>query len=135
MTTVSCYTRHEPRQRKLTAADLGVRVAGNGSLHILAWCDECQRWSSSAIPASYVRSMDVSIDMLPVVADHRGFFAVCSVRGCWSDDVELNHFAPRGIFGGEADDWPTAYLCRKHHQEWGERVTPSLNPPQRRGAA
>lgn len=79
----------------------------------------------------YVRGRGIDPDSLPVSSDYRGLLAICSVKGCGSDDVELNHFAPRGIFGEDADQWPTAFLCRKHHAEWGYRVTPQLNPPPR----
>ena len=107
-------------------------IAGNGTYQVRARCYECRRWSSSQVAHDYVRGLglDPAHD-LDTIVDRRGYVAICSVRGCGSDDVELNHFAPRAIFREEADDWPTAYLCRKHHQEWGQRVTPSLNPPPR----
>jgi hypothetical protein len=126
---VFCDRRHPPRQRELSAGELAVRIATNGSRGVLAWCDECSRWSSDAIATAYVCGRGIDLSALPVATDHRGLLAICSVKGCGSDDVELDHFAPRGIFGEEADEWPTAFLCRKHHAEWGQRVTPSLNPP------
>ena len=48
--------------------------------------------------------------------------------GCGSDEVEWHHFGPQAIFEEEADKWGIVALCRKHHQEWGERVTPSAEP-------
>ena len=132
MPLVHCDTRHSPRQRQLAGADLGVRIATNGTFQVVAWCPECERWSSGPLAHAWVRSLGIDPTRdLPIIFDNRGLPAICSVKGCGSDDVELNHFAPRAIFKGEADDWPTAYLCRKHHREWGERVTPSLNPPRR----
>lgn len=110
---------------------LGLRIAGNGSLAILCWCDECQQWSTGAVAAEAVKALGLSTSQIPVIFNYRGLYAICSVQGCGSDDVELNHFAPRAIFGAEAEAWPKAYLCRKHHREWGERVTPALNPPRR----
>jgi hypothetical protein len=109
--------------------DLGVVIAANGSFQFRARCYECRRWASSSIAHAYVYSLGLRFTDIEVIRDARGYLAICSVRGCGSDDVELNHFAPRAIFGTQADEWPTAFLCRKHHQEWGQRVTPQLNPP------
>ena len=52
--------------------------------------------------------------------------AKCAVRYCTSMETELHHFAPRNMFPDDADDWPTAYLCKVHHHLWHERVTPEL---------
>lgn len=107
-------------------------IAANGTFQVRVRCYECKRWSSAGIHHDFVRALGLNpLQDLPVIRDARGFLAICSVVGCGRDDVELNHFAPRGIFGAEADDWPTAFLCRQHHTEWGNRVTPSLNPPPR----
>lgn len=54
----------------------------------------------------------------------RGFKEVCVV--CGSLGVELHHFAPRHLFGADADKWPTAYLCRTHHKQWHDIVTPNM---------
>ena len=45
---------------------------------------------------------------------------VCGING-----TELHHFAPRYLFEN-ADSWPTAYLCKKHHEEWHNKVTPNM---------
>lgn len=132
MPLITCDSRHPPRQRDLSGEDLGVLIAANGTFQVRARCYECRRWSSGAIAHAYIRSLGINpLQDLPVIRDHRGYLAICAVIGCGSDDVELNHFAPRAIFGKDADDWPTAFLCRRHHREWGQRVTPSLNPPPR----
>lgn len=132
MPLVSCDTRHPPRQRELAREDLGVVIAANGTYQIRARCHECRRWSTSSLAHAYVRGLGLNpLHDLDIVKDYRGYLAICSVTGCGSDDVELHHFGPRGIFGETADDWPTAFLCRRHHREWGERVTPQLNPPTR----
>lgn len=110
---------------------LGVRVAHNGSAQVVWRCPDCS-FLSSPIPHHVISARGVQIASLPVVEDYRGMFGRCCVKGCDSTDVELNHFAPRAIFRDQADDWPTGYLCRRHHAEWGERVTPYLNPPRSR---
>lgn len=39
---------------------------------------------------------------------------------------EVHHVAPRALFGEQADEWPTLYLCRKCHEAWHSIVTPGL---------
>jgi len=36
---------------------------------------------------------------------------------CGARSAELHHWAPRAWFE-DADDWPTAYLCRTCHLNW-----------------
>jgi hypothetical protein len=106
-----------------------VRRVANGTLQVIWLCADCE-YRSSSIPHYVVMELGVKIRELPIVEDYAGLYGRCVVRGCESDEVELNHFAPQAIFGQEADDWPTGYLCIKHHREWGERVTPQLNSPR-----
>lgn len=47
---------------------------------------------------------------------------VCGVRG-----VELHHWAPRALFPGEYEVWPTSYLCRACHSRW-HRTTGTDGP-------
>ncbi len=112
----------------------GVRRAANGAIQIIWTCDFCD-FRSSAIPHPIVAERGIDIRKLPILVDYGGLYGRCIVRGCGSDEVELNHFAPQAIFGAAADDWPTSYLCVRHHREWGERVTPGLYPARRREPA
>lgn len=52
--------------------------------------------------------------------DNRRLQTVPPCARCGSTDgVELHHWAPRAIFGiGEAERWPTSYLCPECHQTW-----------------
>lgn len=108
----------------------GVRRATNGAIQAIWFCGRCS-YRTSAVSHYSLSEMGVDIRGVPIVEDYAGLFARCVVRGCERGDVELNHFAPRAIFGADADLWPTGYLCREHHMEWGERVTPHLNRPRR----
>lgn len=45
---------------------------------------------------------------------------------CGAQGTELHHWAPSALFGGEADDWPTSYLCVTCHARWHQVVTPNL---------
>jgi hypothetical protein len=48
---------------------------------------------------------------------------VCSTTGT----TEVHHWAPRHLFGAEADKWPMGHLCRKCHQKWHAIVTPNMS--------
>lgn len=111
----------------------GVRRVANGSLQVVWTCSFCN-YRSTPVPHYVVADHGIDVRALAIVEDYAGLYGRCIVRGCESDEVELNHFAPQAIFGDAADDWPTGYLCVKHHREWGERVTPHLNHP-RKGVA
>lgn len=113
-----------------TPGDLGVRVVANGSKQVVWACGLCD-YRTTPIPHHLIASYGIDIRALPTIESYAGLYGRCIVRGCESDEVELNHFAPQAIFGDTADDWPTGYLCVPHHREWGERVTPQLNRPRR----
>lgn len=42
----------------------------------------------------------------------------CQVRGCSQAGQEMHHWAPKQLFGDEADDWPMGLLCAVHHRLW-----------------
>jgi hypothetical protein len=51
---------------------------------------------------------------------------VCEV--CGGKPAQDHHWAPRKMFGpGEADEWPHAFLCQKHHSAWHRIVTPTIS--------
>lgn len=54
---------------------------------------------------------------------------LCRVDGCAEVGVELHHWAPRSIFGEDADSWPTSELCLKHHREWHDRTKVANGKP------
>jgi hypothetical protein len=105
----------------------GVRLTASGIIQLIWCCSQCD-YRSSPVPHYLAESMGIpNIRSLPTISSYAGLFGRCIVHGCESDEVELNHFAPRAIFGQDAENWPTGYLCVRHHREWGERVTPQLN--------
>lgn len=48
---------------------------------------------------------------------------VCGTKGT----TEVHHWAPRHLFGDDADRWPTGNLCRPCHVNWHQRVTPNMS--------
>lgn len=45
---------------------------------------------------------------------------VCGKTG----DSQVHHWAPRFLFGDEAEDWPKGHLCQACHTRWHQIVTP-----------
>jgi hypothetical protein len=39
-------------------------------------------------------------------------------KPCQGTDIQLHHWAPKCLFGDEAELWPKSYLCRDHHNMW-----------------
>lgn len=42
----------------------------------------------------------------------------CDVKGCSNIGAEYHHFSPSHLFGDAADNYPTANLCKYHHDNW-----------------
>ena len=43
------------------------------------------------------------------------------------DYLEQHHWAPYHLFGQDADNWPTGWLCKSCHTEWHRIVTPNMH--------
>lgn len=67
-------------------------------------------------------------DGLPIYTDNRSH--LCERCGYWG--TEVHHWAPREVFGRDAESWPTSHLCRECHQEWHRRMNEHAS--QRRAA-
>lgn len=72
-----------------------------------------------------LKTNDINIENIPIVEDYSNQVK-CAVIGCTEKGGEYHHFAPRYIFGAEADNWPTAYLCLTHHKQWHTLITPNM---------
>lgn len=70
-----------------------------------------------------IRSAGFDPNDLPVIENYGGY-NICAV--CGDPLTEYNHWAPRFIFGADAERWPGDYLCKAHHDEWHARVTPNM---------
>ena len=97
----------------------------NGGWQVFWWCAGCERRTDSRnIPHRKVANLEA----LPVVWDYTG--DPCERCGR-TDGVEAHHWAPRHVFGPDADSWPMSDLCAACHKEWHEKMTPSMG--ERRG--
>ena len=100
-----------------------VRVASGW--HVTDWCYHCDRaanWRRAWLPRSergdpmqYPERRSPTLDREPDI-DER--CAVCDAEG----PTECHHFAPRALFGDEANRWPTAHICRPCHERWHSLV-------------
>lgn len=109
-----------------------VRTLASNGASLVYW--ECQQHHGNIRPAAWIahkKLLDKNIDIedLPIVENYENDHecVVCHKKGC-----ELHHFAPRYIFGAEeAEKWPKEYLCRDHHSQWHDLVTPNMSMNRR----
>jgi DNA-directed RNA polymerase subunit M/transcription elongation factor TFIIS len=45
---------------------------------------------------------------------------------CGGSNAQQHHWAPWHLFGDEAQEWPTSYLCQPCHTRWHQIVTPDM---------
>lgn len=82
-----------------------------------AVCYNCKKTSSS-LPKAWFEIWQAQ--GVPIVDEHipsRINSPPCAYVDCTQRDVEEHHFAPRAVFA-DANSWPTAWLCRYHHDFW-----------------
>lgn len=119
-------TRHCEKCNRDTRAEL-VRTLSNSGVSMVYWrCIPCKRPITTKpkyISHDLIRKENIDIEQLPIAISYVGT-EVCAV--CGEPGTEYHHFAPRYLFD-DADRWPTAYLCKKHHKEWHDKVTPMMS--------
>lgn len=100
----------------------GLVVCGNGAQQVKMQCNHCGH-RSSPLPYKLVRTWRIRRkDIAWTKQNDPNEYLPCVREGCDVTPTELHHFAPRNTFGGEADLWPVAPLCRTHHIEWHQRM-------------
>jgi hypothetical protein len=106
-------------------AQLVRNITTSGISQVFWRCPLCDRFTDGS--ARYINhellKRYVIIDTLPVIKDYSRGLKCCV---CGSTGVEYHHWAPKHLFHGEADNWPTAYLCRSCHAKWHKLVTPHM---------
>lgn len=118
--------RYCERCRKQTRVRLVRNIAANGANQVYWLCllgNHSNKKNGAFIPHELVRKK-VDPDELPVIENYSGY-ELCAV--CGSPFTELNHWAPRHLFGDECELWPKDYLCKKHHDQWHALVTPEMS--------
>lgn len=97
---------------------IGGMITRSGSKVVIERCPECRRNPNPQ--NAFLPKKNFEWESLPLLEDYSVDAPKCAVKGCENIGVEYHHFAPRHLFNGRADDWPTCYLCREHHTEWHE---------------
>jgi hypothetical protein len=94
------------------------KIISNGREQIIDYCHRCK---CNAGKTHIIGRMEVlNPDRLPVLSDATKNAPVCAV--CGATGAENHHWAPRHIFGQEADGWPQSWLCPVCHNEWHDKV-------------
>lgn len=93
--------------------------ASNGAIYVKKICELCGRRFDGK---TWVKCPPgLSPDDIPIDEDYcQEFNYTCEV--CGKKGAEIHHWAPRGLFGDEADDWPVSLLCRECHMKWHNRI-------------
>jgi len=100
-------------------------IAQNGANQVYWWCisgNHKLARTAHFIPHDILRQYNIEPNRLPIMENY-SHNEPCIV--CGNPMTELHHFAPRYLFE-DADKWPTAYLCKPHHKQWHDRVTPNM---------
>lgn len=101
-------------------------ITGSGSSQVYWQCKTCRRnayGGGQYIDHKPIIAFGKPIENIPVIEDYRvEKCAVCGALG-----AEYHHWAPRHLFGDDADKWPGAYLCKQHHDLWHRLVTPLMS--------
>ena len=112
-----------------TEAVLHVQLFINGARNFVWRCLSCNRPAPVKGSPLYIPKGTIELHLsqneiaaLPVLMPV--FYDRCAV--CGSRDVEDHHWAPRAIFGEEAEKWPHDKLCGNCHDRWHLLVTPQL---------
>jgi len=105
------------------AARSGVKV---GIVSAVAWA--MMDYASQHKERGTVDGFD--IEELPINEDGR--IERCAV--CGELGVDNHHWLPHYIaekVGEDAEKWPQAWLCQKHHDEWHSLLTPNMSGNQK----
>lgn len=104
---------------------IGYTYKSNGSIVYPPYCEDCGTVDTHCIKKTDAIKIKYELKLVYFKSHIKGYSNnKCVV--CGNKDVELHHFAPVHLFGSEAEKWPKAYLCRLHHKQWHDLVTPNM---------
>ena len=83
-------------------------------------------------PEGWVSHAAIRVDdFIPLICDEtipHDAFEPCRVCNVRHNTNELHHWLPKAIAGLEmAEKWPKDFLCREHHIEWHQFMTPQFH--------
>lgn len=130
---IASWTRKPCEHCQSANVEMRRAITGNAATQYRWYCADCGRIASKSrqnIPHDIIdlwhEAGYLPVDLLSIpLAEDYSTQTVCFV--CGKAGAELHHFAPESLcdyFGGEWTQWPTAYLCKYHHDLWHSVVTP-----------
>ena len=95
-------------------------IKTDGSEQFWFKCLSCE--ANAKGPGTWIPKRSIiNPDKVEINNDYRTDTDRCAVIGC-NEPAQDHHWAPRHIFGAEAENWPRSYLCLKHHDLWHRLV-------------
>lgn len=123
-----CYERNEPCSGKFY-----IYRGANGGKCARAWCERCLMQPPSKAMKGFAPLREFTADEVDRMGEYADVAttqalghkacARCGVVG----PTESHHWAPRHLFGAEADSWPVSELCGPCHKRWHEVMTPKMS--------
>lgn len=111
----------------------------NGGIKIMYVCTEVKthnignkQFDMPNIAKSYFTEDEIA--QMPLHYDRSGNSGTCCYKDCDESYVEHHHFAPRAMFGKDADNWPVMPLCKYHHKLWHDTVNSFIPHGERTNA-
>lgn len=91
------------------------QINRSGATVVVERCPKCR--TAPDKNNSFLPKKNYDLDKLPVFVDYTPEAKKCEVVGCTNVGSEWHHYAPQHLFQ-DANDWPTGYLCKYHHDLW-----------------
>lgn len=105
----------------------GRLIQRDGGIQIKDYCPDCNQVLSGAKKATKLLRLT-----LPIFRDNRVDPDTPCDRCGVIEFLQCHHWAPRALFGEDAETWPTSDLCQDCHCLWHRTVTPNINRRTRR---
>lgn len=106
---------------------VGFAFRKNGSKVFPLYCEDCGQETGKLINKENANSVNYILKEIVFTSSNTGYLNKIKCYVCGDENVEAHHFAPKHLFGDEAEKWPVAYLCKFHHKKWHDIVTPNMN--------
>ena len=95
------------------------QINSSGAVVVVERCPVCGRNPNKGVP--FLNKSLYDVDKLPLFQDLTLNAEPCYIVGCLNKGTQLHHFAPKHLFENY-NDWPTAWLCQPHHDEWHKKT-------------
>jgi len=118
---------------------IGVAVTAAGTTVYPYVCTRCgtvqHQYARLAVALEWARlngrlrrvKMDTERKRPELFAKRRAEIANRKCEVCGEGHAQWHHWAPRYLFGSEAEKWPKSLLCQSCHTRWHQRVTPRMS--------